>query len=62
VDELDHRDLNQHPAFQEINPSSEHIAIYLFNTLQQPLHTERYRLYSVEVRETESSGVIYYGE
>ena len=62
VDELDHRDLNQHPAFREINPSSEHIAMYLFRELDQPLCTDRYRLYSVEVRETESSGVVYYGD
>lgn len=62
VDELDHRDLNLHPAFAEINPSSEHIAMYLFTTLHPLLQSERYRLYSVEVRETDSSGVIYYGD
>ena len=62
IDELDHRDLNQHPAFREINPSSEHIAMFLFHRLDAPLSTERYRLHSVEVRETETSGVIYYGE
>lgn len=62
VDELDHRDLNELPAFQAVNPSSEHIAMYLFQRLQEPLQSERYRLYSVEVRETESTGVIYYGD
>ncbi len=62
VDELDHRDLNDLPAFRDINPSSEHIAMFLFKSLQEPLRTERYGLYSVEVRETDSSGVIYYGE
>ena len=62
IDELDHRDLNQHPAFHEINPSSEHIAIFLFRSLDAPLRSERYRLYSVEVRETDTSGVVYYGD
>lgn len=62
MDELDHRDLNQHPAFAAINPSSEHIAMFLFHRLQEPLTTERYTLYAVEVRETDSSGVIYYGD
>ncbi|MBM9614077.1 6-carboxytetrahydropterin synthase QueD [Desulfobulbus rhabdoformis] len=62
VDELDHRDLNEHPAFKKINPSSEHIAMYLFDTLAPQLQTERYGLYSVEIRETDSSGVIYYGK
>ncbi|MGI6657407.1 MAG: 6-carboxytetrahydropterin synthase QueD [Desulfobulbus sp.] len=62
VDELDHRDLNELPAFRDRNPSSEHIAMYLFEALRGPLHGERYDLYSVEVQETESSGVVYYGD
>jgi 6-pyruvoyltetrahydropterin/6-carboxytetrahydropterin synthase len=62
VDELDHRDLNQHPAFLEINPSSEHISMFLFNSLKGPLQTDRYTLHAVEVRETDSSGVVYYGD
>ncbi|XOF33717.1 MAG: 6-carboxytetrahydropterin synthase QueD [Candidatus Electrothrix sp. YB6] len=61
VDELDHCDLNGHPAFQDRNPSSEHIARFLFEELTDGLSTDRYALYSVEVRETDSSGVIYYG-
>ncbi len=44
VDELDHHDLNEHPAFHAINPSSEHIAMFLFRSLKEPLHTERYSL------------------
>ena len=62
LDELDHRDLNQHPAFQDRNPSSEHIAMFIFQSLSEPLSSERYALYAVEVRETDSSGVIYYGD
>ena len=61
VDELDHRDLNEHSAFQDRNPSSEHIAQFLFQQLKGALTTERYQLHAVEVRETDSSGVIYYG-
>ena len=62
IDDLDHRDLNSHPAFGEKNPSSEHIAMHIFQALEKPLATDRYRLYAVEVRETDTSGVIYYGE
>jgi len=62
IDELDHHDLNEHPTFHTINPSSEHIAMFLFRSLKDPLHTERYSLYSVEVRETDSSGVVYFGD
>jgi len=62
IDDLDHRDLNEHPAFRERNPSSEHIAMYLFQQLRERLENDRYRLYAVEVRETDTSGVIYYGD
>lgn len=62
VDDLDHRDLNTHPGFQDRNPSSENIAMHIFKTLQETLNNPRYKLYSVEVRETDTSGVIYYGD
>ena len=61
VDELDHCDLNEHPAFQNRNPSSEHIAQFLFEQLRDELSADRYALSAVQVRETDSSGVIYYG-
>ena len=62
IDSLDHYNLNEHPAFQDRNPSSEHIAMFIFAELKDELQTDRYSLYSVQVRETDSSGVIYYGE
>ena len=61
VDELDHRDLNEHPAFLNQNPSSEHIAVFLFDQLKATLNHERYNLYSVMIRETDNSGLTYYG-
>jgi len=61
VDKLDHRDLNNMAVFKDINPSSENIAKYLFSELKGPLTHERYCLYCVEILETDSSGLIYYG-
>lgn len=61
VDELDHRDLNEHPAFHSQNPSSENIAVYLFDQLTPRLTHDRYRLHSITVRETDSSGLTYFG-
>jgi len=61
IEVLDHSDLNDHPAFKDINPSSENIAMFIFNELKDELHTDRYHLYSVTVRETDTSGVVYYG-
>jgi 6-pyruvoyltetrahydropterin/6-carboxytetrahydropterin synthase len=62
LETLDHHDLNEHPHFQSINPSSENIAVYLFNTLQQDLSSDRYSVYSVTVCETDNSGVTYFGQ
>ena len=62
LDDLDHSDLNAHPAFQNKNPSSEHLATFIFHKLQPQLFDERYTLHAVEVRETDSAGVIYYGD
>jgi len=59
MDDLDHRDLNEHPAFKEKNPSSENLAVYIFEEIKKKLTTDRYRPYSVTVRETDSSGVTY---
>lgn len=61
LDTLDHSDLNEHPDFQSINPSSENIAVYIFRNLQKDLTTDRYGVYSVTVCETENSGVTYFG-
>lgn len=59
MDDLDHEDLNAHTAFLDQNPSSENLAVFIFNELKETLKTERYKLYSVLVGETPTSGVIY---
>ena len=61
LDTLDHHDLNGLASFQSVNPSSENIAVYIFNTLQNELSTDRYGVHSVTVRETDNSGVTYFG-
>ena len=35
LDTLDHHDLNGLASFKSVNPSSENIAVYIFNTLQK---------------------------
>ncbi len=61
IDQLDHKNLNELPAFTRINPSSEHIARHIFDQLQPELTHDRYRLHSVSVFETDTSGLTYYG-
>ena len=61
IDKLDHKDLNTLPYFQEQNPSSEHIAEFLFDELSGELSSDTYALYSVRVLETDTQGLTYYG-
>ena len=62
LDTLDHHNLNEHADFQSINPSSENIAVYIFNNLQEDLTSDRYKVHSVTVCETDNSGVTYFGK
>ncbi len=62
IDMLDHHDLNDLPAFREKNPSSEHIAMFIFDNLETQLKNDRYHLHSVTVLETDFSGLTYYGK
>ena len=62
IDKLDHNDLNTLPAFQEKNPSSEHIAEFIFAEVKALLSSDRYSLYSVRVMETDTQGLTYYGK
>lgn len=62
MDDLDHINLNEHPEFIDKNPSSENIAVFIFNRLKNDIKSDRYHLYSVTVRETENTGVTYFGE
>jgi 6-pyruvoyltetrahydropterin/6-carboxytetrahydropterin synthase len=61
IDKLDHHDLNTLPYFQEKNPSSEHIAAFVFAEVKDLLSRKRYSLYSVTVLETDTQGLTYYG-
>jgi len=61
IDKLDHFDLNTLPFFQEVNPSSEHIAAFVFREVNSRLSSNRYSLYSVTVMETDTQGLTYYG-
>ena len=61
IDDLDHRDLNEHPSFQKRNPSSENIAVHIYDCLKKVLASDRYRIHAVTVRETDTSGITYYG-
>jgi|UniRef100_A0A7C5ELR1 6-pyruvoyltetrahydropterin/6-carboxytetrahydropterin synthase len=58
--ELDHRYLNELPAFQGRNPSSENLARYLFERLGPVLNEEGLRVSRVSVWESDTSCASYF--
>jgi 6-pyruvoyltetrahydropterin/6-carboxytetrahydropterin synthase len=59
LDELDHQYLNDLPAFKEINPTSEHLARYIFEQMGIQLSQCPCEVVEVEVWESEKASVIY---
>ena len=57
--ELDHSDLNEHPAFKEASPSSENIAAFIFNRAQAKLDGSNVQVDSVTVAESETASATY---
>ena len=55
---LDHVNLNEHPAFQEINPSTENLARYIYAQLKT--HVAPLKLNTVEVFESDTASIVYY--
>ncbi|QWR78482.1 6-carboxytetrahydropterin synthase QueD [Candidatus Magnetomonas plexicatena] len=58
--QLDHAFLNDIFPFTQINPSSENIAKWVYDTLRKKISTEHVRLLSVTVWESETSAATYY--
>ena len=56
---LDHKDLNGIPPFDEIEPSSELIAKYIFEEMAPKIDDERVRVDRVEVWESDNSCATY---
>ena len=59
---LDHFNLNELPAFQSVNPTSENIARYLYKELARKLNGDAIRISKVKVSETPGAGAFYWEE
>jgi 6-pyruvoyltetrahydropterin/6-carboxytetrahydropterin synthase len=59
LEELDHTDLNAHPAFREINPTSENLARYLFRELGKRLPGKGVQVAGIRVSESPGASVFY---
>ena len=55
LEELDHKHLNQHAYFKKVNPTSENIAEYIYDSLKSGLPS----LKSVTVWENNTSSATY---
>ncbi len=60
VDALDHVDLNTLEPFRARNPTSEHIARFLYDEIARRVDTARYRVHRVAVYETPGSCASYW--
>jgi 6-pyruvoyltetrahydropterin/6-carboxytetrahydropterin synthase len=56
---LDHRNLNETPPFDRINPSSENLARHIFRGMALPAEKRGVRLCSVGVWEKETQSAVY---
>ncbi len=59
IDPLDHVDLSQLKPFQEMNPTCEHIACYIYKGMQARFADDACRVSRVTVRETPESSASY---
>jgi len=59
---LDHFNMNELPAFQVVNPTSENIAKYLYRELGKQINRDSATISKVEVSETPNAGAFYWEE
>jgi 6-pyruvoyltetrahydropterin/6-carboxytetrahydropterin synthase len=60
IQELDHKYLNDNPAFQNSSPSSEHIAKYLYQRISERLNNDNIVVDSITVWESDNASARYY--
>lgn len=57
---LDHTNLNDVPPFDEINPTSENLARWLYNEIGGRINTSALKVTRINVREAETSCASYF--
>jgi len=60
--ELDHFNLNDLPAFKDVNPTSENIAEYIYKEVGKKFNSEVVKVSKIRVCETPGAGAFYYEE
>ena len=62
LQDLDHFNLNELPAFKSVNPTSENIAKFLYKELGKALNSEVVKVSRIKVSETPGAGAFYWEE
>jgi len=60
LSKLDYQNINEIPPFDELNPSAENIARWLFLKLKEQVSSEVTRVKRVEICEMEGCGASYF--
>lgn len=60
LQKLDHSFLNEHPHFKEVNPSSENIARYIYNSARSLIPGKKIKVEKVAVWESEKTRAVYF--
>jgi 6-pyruvoyltetrahydropterin/6-carboxytetrahydropterin synthase len=60
IKELDHKYINEIQAFNNISPSSENIARYLYQCLSDRLNNDMIKVNSIAVCESDNATACYY--
>jgi 6-pyruvoyltetrahydropterin/6-carboxytetrahydropterin synthase len=61
LEKLDHSFLNELSFFQDINPTSENIARFVFEKISEKIQSQSCKLKNVAVWESESAKAVYRG-
>lgn len=62
VSELDHKDINELPQFRKKNPTSENLAVYLFERFSEKISDKNVKVSKVTVGESSKTEVSYWKE
>lgn len=59
IERLDHRYLNDVPPFDDLNPSAENMAKYLYEEISKGIGTDAVRVSAVKLWETDTASATY---
>lgn len=59
IDELDHRNLNDIPPFDTVNPTAENVSAYLYKRINEELNDQHAKVSAVTLWETDRACVTY---